>query len=211
MATRGIYKVENQLLYNHWDNYPVGAAYHLSKVASTQHKFDLFSVIRGMSETSPANSIYNSGAEYYYEIFIKNDKYFINCYTIEIDRDAKKLHSSGELINWINSLIIDDLKNDTENDPNDYILVELHNNYFDTVNNCKKEILLKYDHAVECFKKGWIGNSSSAFSETFKIANRTKINIDQLKSEYLSIYSGAFAQAYKHSDRVYFDSVILEN
>ena len=46
MATRATYKIDGKLLYNHWDNYPSGAACHFLNVLSTQGDLSLKSFIK---------------------------------------------------------------------------------------------------------------------------------------------------------------------
>ena len=70
MATRGTYRVEDKVLYNHWDNYPQGAAVHFLNILKTQGNFSLKSFLKCDEGVNFgfANSIFDGPAEYFYEI-----------------------------------------------------------------------------------------------------------------------------------------------
>ncbi len=203
MATRGTYRVDGKLLYNHWDNYPEGAALQLLECIKKHGDLKLFSVIRGMDKIKETNSIYDGPAEYHYII----EKGTIKCYSIPPDKDLTEYHSQGTIKECINEHIKTALEK-TDN-PEDYQLVETPYG-LQTISDCKKDVNEKFLRAVELYEQGHIGNSSSSFNEAFRIANVAGIEIDELKKEYLEKYSPGFAASYKHEDSKYFDSIINE-
>ena len=207
MATRGTYQVDkNQLLYNHWDNYPSGAASHFIDVIKKSHNLDFFSIIRGM-DVKPASSKFDGPAEFYYEIDNKAKK--ITCFSISYDSatdtDSIHYHSSGSFIDWIN----DNIKKALEPSDNvdDFTIVEIRQNYFCTITQAKEEINNTYLRAKDMTNKGHTGNGSSSFGELFKMINKTGLNFKHIKDEYLRIYSPYFVKEYNHNDSKYFDNL----
>lgn len=203
MATRGTYLIEGSLNYNHWDNYPSGAAHHLLKVAEKSGSFDLYSCIRGMEGLKKTGSIFNGRAEYYYEI--NND--YIKCFAIPFDKDVTILQSEGNIHEWINENIKIDLE--PEDNPDDYFLVKLSGRYM-TKTQAKNEIEKTLEWANDNLKKGWIGNASSCFSTAFKMANNAEINIDDIKKDYIDNIVPVLMKSYGHSNPTLFNSYINE-
>lgn len=199
MATRGIYKVENVLLYNHWDNYPSGAANHFIEVIRKSGNLSLFSVIRGMDRTEPADSIFYGGAEYYYEI----EKDRISCYKLGKE---KVLISCNSIVNWINDNVREILEE--SDNVEDYTIVQLSENKYSTVSQVREDATKLYNKGKDCTDKGMMGNGSSCFSDAFRLFNKAGINFDELKNEFIEIYSPLFVKSYKHNDSTYFDSLV---
>ena len=108
MATRGTYQVEGTVLYNHYDNYPQGAACHFLNILSTQGDFTLNSFIKCEKRVnfSFATSIYDGPAEYFYKLDKKESgEIFVTVYPIIFDEKGNdKLGSSYtyEMSDFIN-------------------------------------------------------------------------------------------------------------
>jgi hypothetical protein len=204
MATRGTYKVNGTLLYNHWDNYPSGTAYQLIKTIEKCNNLELFSVIRGMERIEPTNSIFDGRAEYYYEIDNYNKK--ISCYSIPYDKDTIVLISSNSFENWLN----DNIKNNLESNdnPEDYTIIKLRDNYYCTLTQVREQIKFKYEQAKTMTDAGYIGNASSTFSDLFKLINKSGLNFDDIKKEYLETYAPMFVKSYGHETPDYFNSYV---
>jgi hypothetical protein len=212
MATRGIYQFGNVTLYNHWDNYPMGAAFHLLNALKEQHELSLFSLIRGLKESDLHSLNYSLtldlwGAEYFYEI---TEDHFINVYEISIETDQKKLVSTKPVIDFINeqvrSYFATNQNDETEN-INDYLLVKLNNHYY-SVNQAIDMFTSEFNEAVDQFNRKMWGNSTSSFKRSFEIANISGIDVNKEKSEYLYLYSPVFTSVYKHQNSNLFDSYI---
>lgn len=211
MATRGIYQIGNVTLYNHWDNYPMGAAFHLCNALKEQHELSLFSLIRGLKESDLHSLNYLEkldlwGAEYFYEI---TEDHFINVYEIS-ETDQKKLVSTKPVIDFINEQVrlYFQLKyNDADEIIEDYLLVKINNHYY-SVNQCINMFTDEFNKAVDQFNKKMWGNSTGSFKRSFEIANISGIDVNKEKSEYLYIYSPVFTSVYKHQNSNLFDSYI---
>jgi hypothetical protein len=108
MATRGTYQVDGKLLYNHWDNYPQGAACHFLDILKTQGNLSLKSFMKCDERVNFefTNSIFDGPAEYFYKLDKKdNGEIFVTVYNIILDeRGSDKLGSSTiyEMSNFIN-------------------------------------------------------------------------------------------------------------
>ena len=211
MATRGIFKIGNVTLYNHWDNYPMGAAFHLCNALKEQHELSLFSLIRGLKNSDLHSFNYSVeldtwGAEYFYEI---TDNHFINVYEIS-ETDQKKLVSTKPVIDFINEQVrlYFALKyNDANEMINDFLLVNINDHYY-SVNQAIDDFNKTYKKAVDFFNKKFWGNSSSSFSDAFKLAKKSGIDVYLYKSEYLNNYAPKFVEVYKHSNSDYFNSYV---
>lgn len=211
MATRGIYQIGNVTLYNHWDNYPMGAAFHLLNALKEQHELSLFSLIRGVKESDLHSLNYSVeldlwGAEYFYEI---TEDHFINVYEIS-EKQKKFLVSTKPVIDFINEQVrlYFTLKyNDADEIIEDYLLVKLNNHYY-SVNQAIDMFTKEYNQAVNQFNKKMFGNSSGSFKRSFEIANLSGIDANKEKSEYLYLYSPEFTKVYKHDNSNLFDSYI---
>lgn len=201
MATRGTYKVEGMLLYNHWDNYPEGTAMQLLEVIKKHGDLSLFSVIRGMEGMLRTGSIYDGPAEFHYVISGK----YIECYMIPDGKEKIVPVSRDTIDNWINSQLLGCLE-DGDN-PDDYRVMEVGNNHYMTISQIKEEATDKFNKAKDYIDRGHIGNGSSLFSEAFLMVNMANIDMPEMKDEYLTKYSPLLTQSYKHNDSEYFDSI----
>jgi hypothetical protein len=190
MATRGTYKVDGVLLYNHWDNYPSGARAQLSKVLEKYGNLDLFSVIRGMENIMPTKSVYDGPAEFHYVI----ENHYIKMYDIQGDSELT-LIDHGTIEDWINRGV---KKNK---------FVQLGHSYYKQ-STLYANGVKNYKLAIETLDKGMVGNASSIFIEAFKLINASGKRGTRIKKEYLQKYSPILADAYKHSDTELFDSYI---
>lgn len=209
MATRGTYQVDDFLFYNHWDNYPSGAASHLLDVVKTQGNFTPFSIIRGMP-VSPAHTKFDGPAEHHYEI--RNG--MITHYKISDSEDKLIFQETDRIENWINrnlqSTVTFLLKEDPQTDPNDFIVVKLEKfqNRYMTVNMIIAEAKKRYEDAVRFFEKGAWGNSTSLFQESFVWFAQAGWEAKEFKQEYLQKFSPVFVEKYSHQNSSHFDSYV---
>ena len=176
MATRGTYQVEGTVLYNHWDNYPQGAACHFLNILSTQGDFTLKSFIKCEERVnfSFATSIYDGPAEYFYKLDKKeNGEIFVTVYPIIFDEKGNdKLGSSNtyEMSQFINDRF---KKNFTEPEGEDKKEIEdsrvlktgtTHIRYI-TVKNARKKFLELMAQAQNQLLNGCKGNASFTYSQ----------------------------------------------
>jgi hypothetical protein len=199
MATRGTYKVENTLLYNHWDNYPAGAANHFLEVIKKYGNLDLFSIIRGMERAEKGTNIYDGSAEFHYVI----EKEKITCYSIPCDKNELIHHSSGTIEQWINTAIKSCLEEG--DDINDYTVVKISNNRYNTVNGTFEEAKKEFEEAVRMTNLGHTGNGSFQFKNAFKLFKLSTKNFKEYSEIYKRIYVPFFVKAYNHDN----DSLFL--
>jgi hypothetical protein len=199
MATRGTYKVENTLLYNHWDNYPAGAANHFLEVIKKHHNLDLFSIIRGMERAEKGTNIYDGPAGFHYVI----EKEKITCYSIPYEKDELIYHSSGTIEQWINTAIKSCLEEG--DDINDYTVVKISDNRYNTVNGTFEEAKKEFEEAVRMTNLGHTGNGSSKFKNAFKLFKLSTKNFKEYSEIYKRIYVPFFVKAYNHDN----DSLFL--
>jgi hypothetical protein len=196
MSTRGTYKIDGMLLYNHHDNYPSGTAYHLIETIKTHKNLHLFSVIRSMTRAEKITHT-NYGQDYHYDI-TENE---IICYKYDID-DNKNLHSSDTIENWINKNIVKQL--DETDDPNDYFVIKINNNYFDTKNNIFTEAKNHFENAIKMSDAKHIGNGSSEFKTAFDLFKLSTLDYSEYKEKYISQYVPLFVESYKHKSDTLF-------
>ena len=193
MATRGTYKIDGQILYNHHDNYPIGAAAHFIEVIKKYNNLDLFSIIRGMERISKASSKYDGGPEFHYEI--KDEQIF--CYSVHPEKDALIYHSSGQIEEWINKQILKGL--DETDDKNDYLIVKKSKNVFYTVNGLIKEAEEHFKSAITMTNNGQTGNGSSNFKTAFDLFKLLNVDFTKYANIYKRVYVPFFVDAYKHN------------
>jgi hypothetical protein len=199
MSTRGTYNVENTLLYNHWDNYPSGASYHFIEVIKKCGNLSLFSIIRGMERVEKATSKFDGPADFHYEI--KDQR--IICYSIAYDKDELTYRSSGSVEEWIN----DNFKySDLEetDDINDYIVVKLNDNRYNTVNGVFDEAKKCFDNGIRMTNSGHTGNGSSEFKRAFDLFRTSTKDFKGYSDIYNLIYVPFFVKAYNHNDDTLF-------
>lgn len=105
MATRGTYKIENTILYNHWDNYPAGAANHFLNVLKDRGSLTLLDMLKCNEQVNFqfATSIFDGPAEYHYKIKQRDKgEIFITWYSITTN-DQLILIDELELNEFINT------------------------------------------------------------------------------------------------------------
>lgn len=202
MATRGTYQIEGMLLYNHWDNYPSGTAYHFIEVIKKFGDLSLFSVIRGMDKIEKTGNIYDGRAEFHYKIIDGK----IGCYSIAFDKDKLVPHSSGDIAEWINNAIKPSL--DDKDNIEDYMIIKMSSKRYTTLSQLRSYISSKFEHAKKITDCGSIGNGSHLFMELFQMIRKSGLSFDEMKKEYLNKYSPLFAESYKHDSTDHFDSYV---
>lgn len=196
MATRGTYKVDNFLLYNHWDNYPSGAAAHLIGVIRDHGDLKPFSIIRSMP-VSETKSVFDGPAEFHYVI----DKDKILHYSIS--GETLKCLECSLIEDWLNSHILDIL--DDDDNPDDFKVIKVSEGRFITRSQAILRGNKTYDEAKQFFEKGAWGNSSSLFADAFKWFRLAEFDAPQI-DEYLKEFSPKLAAQYRHADTSLFDS-----
>lgn len=215
MATRGTYKIDGKLLYNHWDNYPEGAAMHLHGIITKQNAVDFLSCVRGLESFDLSNSIYDGRAEYHY--IIDSASGLIEVYTIPFEVDTIILKGKYKIEDFINTYIEKSAKehekrgyqffNEGETLENTKIVKVSTNEYY-TVAQIEKKVFQTFEKAKAEFAKNWIGNSSSSFGEAFKLMNKAGLKFQNLIDEYLKDYCDKFAKSYNHETNEYFANKI---
>lgn len=201
MSTRGSYKIEGITMYNHWDNYPSGAALMFFNTLKEYHNLNLFSFIRSNKSVELSHSLNKSGEEFSYEI--KDNKIF--CYSIDMKTDKLIPHSSDYIDNWVNSMIKDILEKTDK--LTDYQIIKCDYGYY-TESQIIEEAKKKYSGAVNYTESGSIGNGSSLFADCFKWCNFLPENfeLNSLRKKYLSFWVPFFVTAYKHDNANIFNS-----
>jgi hypothetical protein len=203
MATRGTYKIDglSKIMYNHWDNYPSGTAFHLLEVAKKFHSFDWISVIRGMENMNETSSKFDGPAEYYYEI----SKSYVKCYQISYD-DNLILHSEGKIHEWINKNIQSNNAFKEIGNPSDYTLIEKHKDNFWTITQIQEEIEERVKYALNAQNNGWTGNASSAWHEALKMITQIPSypRGEMIREEWINRLAQFYADKYKHETPKYF-------
>lgn len=228
MATRAIYQIENLQFYNHWDNYPQGAALHLLDVFKKYEKMDVLSFVRGVDSVEVLSpNKFDVGEEYVYHLYLADSKdipnsaerqfhqkeWMIEAYSVqneyshnrtgEGEKYIKTLIYNGLLIEWINSQLkarLDFVNAYTPEEIEDNTLVRLPYDRITTQKIAREKIVELYENAVKYFERGMNGNSTSAFHECFKMANYSGIDIEELKEKYIVEYAPIFAERYNHDN-----------
>lgn len=197
MATRGTYKIDGlyKIMYNHWDNYPSGTAFHLLEVAKKFHSFDWISVIRGMQNMEEASTKFDGPAEYYYEI----SKNYIKCYGISSD-EKLILHSEGKIHEWINRNIESSNAFKEIEKPNDYTLIEKHKDRFCTITQIQESIEERIIYALKAQNNGWTGNATSAWREALKMIAQIPSypRGETIREEWKNRLAQFYADQYNH-------------
>ena len=189
MATRGTYLIDGKLCYNHWDNYPSGAAAQLFNVLDKFGSLDLFSCIRGMDKLEPTKSKFDGRAEYHY--VISGEK--IECYSIPFDKDILVYVSGGPIEKWIG----DNLELDKDDKPEHYKVAKLGNGYI-TGTAAKEKLLFYWNQGKKLYSIGHNGNATTYFSDFFRLANLMQFDVTAEKTEWLNELAPEFAKRYNH-------------
>lgn len=211
MATRGTYRFSEAagiIVYNHWDNYPMGAASHFIKAIETNNRLDLFSFVRGVGGAEIANSLYDGRAEYSYKVNAKDET--VECFKVDWDEDKLHPHSSGRIDEWINKEIAVYYKNHPEEArPDGEVIIRISKGYYRTLEQVKAGALKDWERGKELTDKGQIGNGSSYFRDAFIMAKLCGDGFfAEQKKEYTEIYAPLLASAYNHSTQDHFLSYI---
>lgn len=186
MATRGTYQIGNLNLYNHWDNYPEGAAVHLIGVIRKYGNLEPFSVVRGMENASPATSIYDGPAEFHYKI--KGEK--IECYSVSDESSQIFLRSSGTIEEWLNTNVKRAL--DDDDDKEDYTVVKDRYRYY-TKRSAFNQALTKLEESKKYPENS--GNQSYAIREAFDLFKLSGLVEDFKKIDFSEYSQEAKIQA----------------
>jgi hypothetical protein len=204
MSTRGTYYIEKNLCYNHHDNYPVGAAFHIVDVIKATGGTSFFDFIRGMKTLSPATSIYDGPAEFHYKI----ENGHIECFSIPWDEDKLVLVSKGPIEDWVNNEIKNnwDRLAEPSDNINDYLLVKIDNTFITKTQAYEKGVK-NFREQVKWLESGSIGNAD--FQRAFKYLKVSGRLYEEFKNTYLEIYSPYLAKRYKHENTELFDSYAL--
>lgn len=193
MATRGMYTVGGKLLYNHWDNYPMGTANHLLEVIKVHHSLDLFSIIRGMPGICETESIYDGRAEFHYQI----DNDYIRCYKIPFEKDVIILLSEGPAAQWINEQFTGNFEDDDNQE--DYTVIESSKGHYYTVTQMRERAQKAWDDGLRHLKSGGIGNSSSSFSDAFRLLKSAGLKDQEKYDKWINELAPLFAEKYEHA------------
>jgi hypothetical protein len=214
MSTRGTYKIDGTLCYNHHDNYPSGAAFHMLKVINKCNSVDLFSCIRGMERLELTSSIYDGRAEYHY--VIKGGK--IECYKVMDEKDDITYLSGGPVETWVTNELKLAAKQyaargetiyEEGEDERDITVINYRGRYY-TKRALENQAKQKFNWAKQAFERGHVGNSSNEFSEAFRLINTCGIDLNELKEEYLLNHADQFAESYGHKTPDYFRNYVNE-
>jgi hypothetical protein len=212
MSTRGTYMIEGKLLYNHSDNYPSGAAWHLFQVLEQHGTIDFVSMIRTNNghrqygpDFKPTGSIYDGPAEYHYVITKPDGKIFVEVYKIPYDSKGLQFVEKLELHEFINSnLDEEDIK-----EAGGKVLAikgqfKSYTNYFPTM-QAKKMLQNEINNGFwMLLSHGGIGNASGNFSEAGAIAEA--LDQKNLINNFNKYIAPIFKAAYNHdSESTVFD------
>ncbi len=200
MATRGTYLIDGVRMYNHWDNYPEGAARMVAFTLQKHSKFHLFNFIRANERVERIAITGDSmGAEYHYEITEST----VKAYAIDWDNDTHEESFRCIFTGSIDDFLAQYLGKMEDEDEDDLTFVVRNQSYY-TINQVKAEIEKEWKAALHALENGWIGNSSGMFSTCFEWLNllgskghdilwfQSKFNM------YRDIYAPTFARKFKH-------------
>jgi hypothetical protein len=216
MATRGTYNIDGMICYNHWDNYPTGAASHILGTIKKCGAIDLFSMVRGMDRLEKGQSIFDGPAEFHYKI--NSGTGILTAYKIRDDKDELVEFFEGPVEEFINDKMIEarrlyEKRNEKFFEEGetmeDYTVLKRFQNRYATAAMVRVEAEKRWVDGLKALENGWIGNSSSAFCDSLKLFAMVG-NYEDKKSEWLTVYSPLFAQKYNHETTKHFDSYIIE-
>lgn len=185
MATRGTYKVEGKLLYNHWDNYPEGAANHFKEVIKQHGNLTFVSLIKGGEGTgfAPTDSIFDGPAKFHYVITKDGNKTFIEINAIPFDADKIVYQEKVELSEFINKWV--------KEDP----IIQTGYQYM-TITKARELAQSKLGNAMAWLLRGHTGNASGELKEAaemYRLLGDTK-----LIEGYNKLIAPMLAQCYGH-------------
>lgn len=214
MATRGTYQIIDKtdygssvtsgLLYNHWDNYPEGAAWHISCVLKQAGgRLSYVDMIRCQFENgpefTPTTSKFDGPAEWHYNIEIEGDKeIFITVYKVTSDDELKPHTTRMEVHEFLNKY----LEDDKGNHPKKW--VRFTKNSFTTypVYRDKDDL---YQAGIKALQSGFIrlikghtGNASSELSEGINMVNAS--GCKDLNDGYNKLIASYLADKYTQGD-----------
>jgi len=214
MATRGTYKVDGKLLYNHWDNYPSGAARHFLNILKTQGSLSLKSFLKCDEGCNFdfTNSIFDGPAEWHYVIEDEGKgSYGVEVYKIIMDesgKDKKVFKNYYELQDFIN---INFPQNFTEpmgedrNEIEENVVVKVVSKYsnnvrYSTRKDLEKELQIKLNTAQMQLLNGHTGNASYTYSEASQLM--VALEKDILIKSYNKNIAPMLFKAYGHEGDV---------
>ena len=214
MATRGIYNINGVRCYNHWDNYPTGAARHLLDTILSQRKIDLFAMARAMPGLVQVFD--DAHAEEEYEYWINSEAGTIQVYEVN---DLKPVFQYQQTIeDFINDRMAEgeafaqkhNMTTLNEGESLELIRV-IKDKYglYSTVKQLQEEYEAEFRTGELHLKNGGIGNASSSFKEAFDCLRQAGMKLDEKTRQYYTeVICPYFVKKYGHYDDKYFMSLI---
>ena len=195
MSTRGGYQINGVNMYNHWDNYPSGAAILFFNTLKKYHKIDLFSFVRANETVELSSDLVKSGQEYVYKFNSGKFQYYSVCW----ENDSLTPIGEPDIVMFCNDNILPKLEEGEKYE--DFHLIRCkYGIYTDSqiIENAKKE----FSEGERFTKGGHIGNGPSCFSDCFRWCNYLPENqeLNELREKYNNEYVPIFVKAYNHDD-----------
>jgi hypothetical protein len=209
MSTRGTYRVEEKLLYNHFDNYPAGAAMHFLKVVEQGKALNYVNLIRNTEscDFQPAQSIFDGPAEFHYKIKVKDGKTMIETNKIKYESDDFIYVDDVELDVFINRELKKHCDNEKEYKENEVLKIS-HKYANCTSYGTRKYFTEKrnkmFDSAMAMLMiHGGVGNASGEMHEVGELT--TVLNDARFAENYNKFIAPIFQKAYDHKTADYFE------
>lgn len=208
MATRGSYRVEGKMMYNHWDNYPAGAASHLQKVITEKHTLKWIDFVKctaeGLNFEPMEGRPGDMGEEYFYKITKEKGMYFVEWSSIGWETNELVFLGKKEVSDFINDEFKKELKQDriTQTEYNENKIVKYPNKWSKSVSYYSYKYLQEYTEkkfnlAMRWLLKGMVGNASSDLqwcAQSWLLLGDTK-----MLEGYNKMIAPYLAQCYKHN------------
>lgn len=211
MATRGIYVIDGVRCYNHWDNYPSGAARHLLDTIIMQGKINLFSIIRSMPSLEQVHNNDYEGEEFMY--IIETGFSTIEVYVID-GEGTPVFRYKQQIEDFINTHMAEGEAYAQKNGRttlNKGETLELlwvikgKKDSYDTVQQLKDQFKAEFRTGEIKLRKGHIGNALASFKIAFECIRKAGLKLDDdTRKYYTDVICPFFVKAFKHSDNEYF-------